>query len=100
MDNLQKMKANFHNLQEVKDLLPWFEGQFNLSESEIEKSWQEFIGDSPNSEVKIKEHRIGIFKAYFRALGWSMNYFHEPQSNDDEISDEMLEKVMKRVNNW
>src|SRR6266540_3215805 len=99
MDNLQKMKANFHNLQEVKDLLPWFEGQFNLSESEIEKSWQEFIGDSPNSEVKIKEHRIGIFKAYFRALGWSMNYFHEPQSNDDEISDEMLEKVMKRVNN-
>ena len=100
LDNLQRMKVNFPKLQEVKDLLPWFEGQPDLSESEIENSWQEFISDKPNSDVNIKEHRMAIFKAHFRGLGWFMNYFHEPQKNEDRISDEMLEKVLKRMNNW
>jgi hypothetical protein len=100
LDNLQRMKSNFHTLQEVKDLLSWFEGQPDLSEAEIEKSWQEFIGDKSHSYEKRKEHRMAIFKAHFRGLGWWMNYFHEAQTEDDEISDEMLEKIWKRVNNW
>jgi len=99
-DNLQKMKVNFHDLQQIKDLLPWFEEQPDLSEKEIEKSWQDFIADKPNSDVQVKEDRLAIFKAYFRTIGWSMNYFHEPQSNADEISDEMLEKAWRRINNW
>ena len=99
-DNLQKMKVNFHDLHQIKDLLPWFEEQPDLSEKEIEKSWQDFIADKPNSDVQVKEDRLAIFKAYFRTIGWSMNYFHEPQSNADEISDEILEKAWRRINNW
>lgn len=100
LDNLQRMKVDFANLQEVKDLLSWFEGQPNLSESEIENSWQEFIGDQPHSDVKIMEDRLSIFKVHVRILGWFMNYFHEPSTSNDNISDEMLEKVMKLIKNW
>lgn len=106
LDNLDKMKTDFPKLEEVKSLLSWFEAQPDLSETEIEKTWQEFIRDIPNSDVNakehanIKEHRLAIFKAQFRGLGWFANYFHEPPKNDDEISDEMLEKIMKRMNNW
>ena len=100
LDNLGRMKVNFPKLQEVKDLLSWFEGQPDLTESEIEDSWRSFIGDRPNTNVKIKDHRLGIFKAHFRILGWFMNYFHEPPQSNDEISDETLEKLMKQINNW
>ncbi|HNE06420.1 MAG TPA: hypothetical protein PLT08_17970, partial [Anaerolineales bacterium] len=100
MDNIQKMKADFPKLQEVKDLSSWYEGQPDLSESEIENTWQEFISDKPNSDINIKEHRMAFFRAHFRGLGWFVNYFHEPPKGDDEISDEMLEKVMRRINNW
>jgi hypothetical protein len=100
LDNLQKMKVNFPKLREVKDLLSWFEGQSDLSESEIENSWQEFIRDKPNSDVSIEGQRRVIFNTEFRGLGWFVNYFHEPPKSDDEISDEMLERIMKRISNW
>jgi hypothetical protein len=103
-ENLQKMKADFQKLTEVKGLLSWFEGQRNLNRAEIEKTWQEFVSDKPsiskNKYANIKEHRLAMFKAEFRALGWFTNYFHEPPQNDDEISDEMLDRIIKRINNW
>jgi hypothetical protein len=100
LDNLQRMKSNFYNLQEVKDLVSWFEGQPDLTQAEIEDSWQAFISDKSHSDEQRKEHRMAIFKAHFRGLGWWMNYFHEAQKDDDEISDEMLERIWKRINNW
>jgi hypothetical protein len=100
LDNLEKIKSALPTLQEIKDLLSWCEGQRDLSEIEIEKTWQEFIADKPDIEINIKGHRMAIFKAHSRGLGWVVNYAHEPPNVDDEISDELLEKVMKRLKNW
>lgn len=103
-ENLKKMKPDFQKFQEVKDLLSWFEGQPNLNKMELEKTWQEFVSDKPNisknKHAHIKEHRLAMFKAEFRGLGWFTNYFHEPPKSEDEISDEKLEKIMKHINNW
>lgn len=99
-DNLQKMKTDFQRLQEVKDLSSWYEEQLDLTEFEIENTWQEFIKDKPNSDVDGRGHRTAIFTAHSRGVGWFVNYFHEPMKSHDEISDEMLEKVIKRINNW
>jgi len=100
LDNLQKIKNSFHKSQKVKDLLSWFKGQSDISEMEIEKTWQEFIADKPDAQADIKGHRMAMFKAQSRALGFAINYFHEPPKGAGKISDEMLEKVMKRVKNW
>jgi hypothetical protein len=99
-DNIQKIKIGFPKLQEGRDLLLWFEEQPDLSESEIENTWKEFISDKPNSDANKKEQRIAIFKSHFRGLGWFVNYFHEPSKTDDEISDEKVEKIWKQINNW
>lgn len=100
LDNLQRMKADFAKLQDVTDLLSWFEGQPELSELELENSWQEFVSDQPNSDVNIKEDRVSIFRVHRRMLGWFMNYFHEPPKSDDDIPDEMLEEILQQINNW
>ncbi len=77
MDNLEKMKSDFHDLQQVKDLMPWFEAQADLDEAEIEKSWQEFISDKMHSDEKrtdssdyVGRPLIGFTSLFFGGCYW------------------------------
>jgi hypothetical protein len=100
-DNLENIKNDVSELQEVKDLLSWFDEQYDISETEIEKNWQEFVIDTKiNTETNDKEHRLSLSKAQCRSLRWFTNYYHEKGKGEDDISDEMLERTMKYINNW
>ena len=100
-DNVSKIRNEMVHLQEVKDRLEWFESLPDITPEEVEAGWLRFVEEGhANVEENDRGHRIAFHKAHSRALGWFTNYLHDLSNPDDEVSDEMLGKVMGKLRNW
>jgi hypothetical protein len=100
-DNIERIQKELKHLQEIRDMLEWFDSHADLNSAELEANWQDFLQSSNlETDAKDKGHRIAMHKAHSRAFGWFANYLHSPSNPDEEMSDEVLERVMKQVRNW
>lgn len=103
--NITKLRASLSKLENVKLKLDWYHSFPDLSPLEIETDWKRFLIET-NSETSLPANvsdlgnRIAIHKAEFRALNWHMNYHHAEKDVDKIMSDQALEKILKRLNNW
>jgi hypothetical protein len=106
-ENVTKLKTSLSSLDDVRTKLDWYHGFPDLSTLEIETDWKKFLADthpketsSPITKVFDLGNRIAIHKAQFRALNWKMNYHHAQKDVDKIVSDQALEKFLRRLNNW
>jgi hypothetical protein len=105
--NINKLKTSLSKLENVKVKLDWYHDFPDLSPLEIETEWKRFLADTnPNEKslpiigVSDLGNRIAIHKAQFRALNWHMNYLHSEVDMDKIMSDQTLEQILKRLENW
>jgi hypothetical protein len=104
-DNVEKMKSELKDVEEVKTLTTWYEGFPDITQNEIEESWKEFIkevaeeGASHLNELKDAGQRLASHKAHFRTLNWFMNYHYEEKSLSD-YSDEKFKRIQKAMKSW
>lgn len=100
-ENLDKMKTNFENADIVINFLKFFNESPDLTNIEIDETWNSFCQRSNmNANIKKMEKRIAYFKAFQRSLGWAMNYINIKQDFYKNISDEVIEKIKDSLLNW
>lgn len=99
VENITKIKISISDYKYIETLLSWCNNFPDITQKEIEKSWEEFLENKPNIKENNPEQRKSMYLAEIHALGWFTNYIHEP-FNENEISDEQLEKMKKYMNNW
>jgi hypothetical protein len=106
-ENVAELKTSMSNLDGVKTKLDWYHGFLDLSPLEIETDWKRFLVDTNPSETSLPiigisdlGNRIAIHKAQFRALNWHMNYHHSEIDTDKIMSNQTLERILKRLDNW
>jgi len=102
-NNLEKIKESLKESDSVKSLLSWYNESPRLSENEIENSWLEFIKEckiDPSKLPTIKEQRIAYYKAHTRVTKWCLNYSNFNCSPNLEISDEISDKLLKKIVDW
>ena len=106
-ENISKLKESFSKLEDIKTKLDWYYGFPDLSPLEIEADWKKFLTDTNPNETSVQirnvsdlGNRIAIHKAQFRALNWHMNYQHSEVDIDEIVSDQTLERMLKRFNDW
>jgi len=102
--NINKLKKQLKLTEKVKGMLDWYQKLPRLSLKEIEESWKRFRKNSGYSHnIRIKEKRLALFKAYHRGIGWSLSYINKKNLNNDyyaNISDEIINKIKDSVINW
>lgn len=101
-NNLNKLKNQLKNDSTVVSLTKYFNKQTTLTEEQVEEDWQILTNRHPESRMqeatKLGE-RIAIVKSYDRAIQWALNYIMQDKNNND-IPDEVIERVSKRLSNW
>lgn len=97
-NNINQIRNGLNNLDEVITLKNWYHQFPDLTESEIEDDWKNFIKDKDFKDVSQKGGRIALFKAYMRALGWSLNYVNNKPP--EVVSDDLVNKLNTRLFDW
>lgn len=98
--NIESTKQDLNQLSEISELLTWFESDPILTHEELEKDWEGFLSSTKSDQqAENMPMRIALYKAFNRASGWALNYVPlNPENN--EPSDEKLEQVIYRIDNW
>ena len=99
-ENLSRLQEQLEAFPQVQDLVDDFEQRPDLSEEEIEESWQKFES-SLNSETDLSDIivRLARAKATMRAISWGLNYI-QISTNEQEIPQEVLDKVEGMMRDW
>jgi len=99
-NNIEILRKQLSPIDSVSNLLKWFHDQKDLTEEQIEESWNDFKNRAKlKNNPKEIELRLLFAKSQSRAVGWAMNYLTTPE-NYDFISDEDVDKVMNFIKNW
>lgn len=109
LENVAILKQSLSLAPEVKSLREWFENLPSLTPEEIDADWERLKKEDPNlnkgipsidkSNVRHLYARLALMKSHSRALGWALNYVTD-ETRDDEISDEVVDKLRKRIRTW
>ena len=107
-ENIFRLRKQLKIFPLVQSSINWFEQLPNLSEYEIEESWQKLdypeTSDISNlhdkTDIPLIALRLVANKAKMRSLGWLINYLRIPSNDQDDISEEFTNKIEKMIRDW
>lgn len=100
-ENIQRLVNSLKESPEVDSLISWYMNTPDLSEDEIERTWNEFAtSHGIADDVRDMRQRIAFFKAIGRAMLLSTNYVKEEAQQDTHIDDMTIDRIWNRLRQW
>jgi hypothetical protein len=101
-ENTTILKQFLSLVPEVESLREWFDSLPTLTLEQIDTDWERLAKEIPGLTKEKTTHlyaRLALMKSHNRGIGWALNYVTD-QTQDNEIPEEVLHELRKRIRNW
>jgi hypothetical protein len=95
-----ELKRRLNGSEVVRERLDYFAQLPVRSTADLERAWQEYREQARiEDDVPDLPGRLTRVKSFSRAMGWTVNYLHGPQLNED-ISDDAVDAGLSLLRDW